>query len=117
MEDKYTKRALQAIQDAQNAAIKNGNPELTDLHLHDALIRESDGMVAQVLTHLGVQIAAYRTAVRRAMENLPQQQGASQVYPNAIFQRILLNAKDEATKMGGTPYSVRRDFETVSYYA
>lgn len=100
MEDKYTKRALQAIQDAQNAAIKNGNPELTDLHLHDALIRETDGMVAQVLTHLGVQIAAYRTAVRRAMENLPQQQGASQVYPNAIFQRILLNAKDEATKMG-----------------
>ena len=34
------------------------------------------------------------------MENLPQEQGASQVYPNAIFQRILLNAKDEATKMG-----------------
>ena len=64
MEDKYTKRALQAIQDAQNAAIKNGNPELTDLHLHDALIRESDGMVAQVLTHLGVQLAARRTAVR-----------------------------------------------------
>lgn len=100
MDEKYTQKALQAIQDAQNAAIKNGNPELTDLHLHDALIRESDGMVAQVLTHLGVQIAAYRTAVRRAMENLPQQQGASQVYPNAIFQRILLKAKDEADKMG-----------------
>lgn len=100
MNEQYTKKALQAIQDAQNAAIKNGNPELTDLHLHDALIRESDGMVAQVLAHLGVQIAAYRTAVRRAMENLPQQQGASQVYPNAIFQRILLKAKDEADKMG-----------------
>lgn len=100
MNEQYTKKALQAIQDAQNAAIKNGNPELTDLHLHDALIRESDGMVAQVLAHLGVQIAAYRTSVRRAMENLPQQQGASQVYPNAIFQRILLKAKDEADKMG-----------------
>ena len=100
MNEQYTKKALQAIQDAQNAAIKNGNPELTDLHLHDALIRESAGMVAQVLAHLGVQIAAYRTAVRRAMENLPQQQGASQVYPNAIFQRILLKAKDEADKMG-----------------
>lgn len=98
----YTQRSLQAIQDAQQAAIKNANPELGDLHLHDALLRDESGMVVQVLRKMGVQIDSYRTAVRRAMENLPSQQGASQVYPNAIFQRILLNAQDEAQKRGDT---------------
>ncbi len=100
MEDKYTQRSLQAIQDAQNAAIKNGNPELTDLHLHDALLRDNEGTIAKVLLQMGTDLTGYRTAVRRAMENLPTQQGQAQVYPNAIFQRILLKAKDEAAAMG-----------------
>ncbi|MDY6085358.1 MAG: ATP-dependent chaperone ClpB [Peptoniphilaceae bacterium] len=99
-QQKYTQRSLQAIQDAQQAAIKNANPELGDLHLHDALLRDESGMVVQVLRKMDVQVENYRMAVRRAMENLPSQQGASQVYPNAIFQRILLNAEDEAKKRG-----------------
>lgn len=96
----YTERSLQAIRDAQNAAIQNAHPELGDLHLHDALLRDRDGMVMQVLQKMGVQTGPYKTAVRRALENLPSQQGASQIYPNAIFQRVLLNAEKEAEKMG-----------------
>lgn len=94
----FTQKSAQVIKDAQNMAIKNGNPELTDLHLHLALIMDSEGFVARVLENMKIDLPAYRVRVKRAVENLPTQAGASQVYPNAVFQRILLNAEDEAKK-------------------
>lgn len=97
---KYTKKSLEAIQDAQNMAIKNCNPELTDLHLHLALITDSEGLIARVLTQMGVDVPAYRVQVKRAVEQLPTQSGASEVYPNAVFRRILLKAEDEAQTLG-----------------
>lgn len=103
---KYTKKSLAVIQDAQNMAIKNGNPELTDLHLHLALITDSEGLVARVLTQMGVDVPAYRVQVKRAVEQLPTQNGASEVYPNAVFRRILLKAEDEAQGLGDSFISV-----------
>ena len=97
---KYTQKSLQMIQDAQNIAIKNGNPEITDLHLHKALVTDSDSLIARVLQEMNVDINQYRMTVDRAVDNLPRQQGASQVYPNAVFQRILLKADDEAKALG-----------------
>ena len=106
MEEKYTQKSLEAIQDAQKAAVKNGNPEVTDLHLHLALIMDSDGLVARALQAMNIDIRQYQTEVRRAVDNLPTQQGQSQVYPNAIFQRVLLKAEDEAKAMGDEYISV-----------
>lgn len=103
---KYTQRSLQMIQDAQNIAIKNGNPEITDLHLHKALVTDSDSLIARVLQEMNVDINQYRTTVEREVDMLPQQQGASQVYPNTIFQRILLKAEDEAKALGDSYISV-----------
>lgn len=103
---KYTQKSLQMIQDAQNIAIKNGNPEITDLHLHKALVTDSDSLIARVLQEMNVDINQYRMTVDRAVDNLPRQQGASQVYPNAVFQRILLKADDEAKALGDSYISV-----------
>lgn len=103
---KYTQKSLQMIQDAQNISIKNGNPEITDLHLHKALVTDSDSLIARVLQEMNVDINQYRMTVDRAVDNLPRQQGASQVYPNAVFQRILLKADDEAKALGDSYISV-----------
>lgn len=103
---KYTQKSLQMIQDAQNIAIKNGNPEITDLHLHKALVTDSESLIARVLQEMNVDINQYRMTVDRAVDNLPRQQGASQVYPNAVFQRILLKADDEAKALGDSYISV-----------
>lgn len=102
----YTQKSMEAIRDAQNIGIKNGNPELTDLHLHYALVQDSDGFVGSVLTRMGVALSAYREAIRAAVDALPTQQGAANIYPNAIFQRILLKAEDEAKRMDDSFISV-----------
>lgn len=106
MQEKFTQKSLEAIQDAQKAAVKNGNPEVTDLHLHLALTMDSDGLVARVLKTMNIDIRLYQTDLSRAVDNLPVQEGQSQVYPNAIFQRVLLKAEDEAKEMGDDYISV-----------
>ncbi|MDY3052648.1 MAG: ATP-dependent chaperone ClpB [Ndongobacter sp.] len=103
---KFTQKSMEAIRNAQNMAIRNGNPELSDLHLHYALIVEADGLVSRVLQQMNADVAAYRVAVKRAVESLPVQSGAAQIYPTAIFQRILLKAEDEAKAMGDSYISV-----------
>ena len=104
--EKFTQKSLEVIQNAQAAAIKNGNPELTDLHLHLALTMDSKGMVDQVLSAMNVPIRPYQVDVERAVDNLPTQEGQAQVYPNAVFQRILLKAEDEAKALGDEYLSV-----------
>ncbi len=110
MEGKYTQKSLEAIQDAQKAAVKNGNPEVTDLHLNLALCMDSDGTVSRVLDAMGVKTREYRVDVKRAVDNLPTQQGQSQVYPNAVFQRVLLRSEDRAKEMGDEYISVEHLF-------
>ena len=46
--NKYTKKSLEAVQNAQNTAMEYGNAELTCTHLADALL-EKDGMCYRIL--------------------------------------------------------------------
>lgn len=104
--NKLTQKATQMIQDAQNMAIKNGNPEITDLHLHLALIQDSDGIVVTALKTAGVDYEAYRQAVLEAVEKLPVAEGQGNVYPSTAFQRIILRAEDYQKQMKDAYISV-----------
>lgn len=105
-QSKWTQKSLEVIQDAQKMAIKNANPEMNDLHLHLALIMDSEGFIPQILYSMGVDVAAYRNEVNAAVNALPRQEGNTQIYPNAVFQRVLLRAEDEMKARGDEYISV-----------
>ena len=50
---KYTEKAVETIESAQNLAIKNGNPDISELHLHYSLIEDSKGLIQRVLKKCG----------------------------------------------------------------
>ena len=94
--DKFTERAIEVIQNAQNIAIKNSNPDLNEKHLAYALLQDSDSLIFRLVNLMGQDGAKVRDSLKHLVEALPQQQGSSSIYPNAIFQRITLKAEDEA---------------------
>ena len=47
--NKFTQKSLEAIQMAQQIAIKNGNPEVSELHLHAALLENGNDLVPKIL--------------------------------------------------------------------
>ncbi len=104
--NKFTQKSIEAIQEAQNIAIKNGNPEVNDIHLHYALVADTEGVIQRVLNKMSININDYTTALTNELDKLPRQDSSSNIYPSTIFQRILLKAEDEAKKMGDSFISV-----------
>ena len=111
--NKFTQKSVQAIQDAQNTAIKLGNPEVTDVHLSYALLSDSDSIVAKTIQKLGSDYKQIVSAFNQKIDSLPKNDSQSSVYPSTAFQRILLKAEDEAKSMGDSFVSVEHIFMSV----
>ena len=111
--NKFTQKSVQAIQDAQNTAIKLGNPEVTDVHLSYALLSDSDSIVAKTIQKLGADYKKVVSAFNQKIDSLPKNDSQSSVYPSTAFQRILLKAEDEAKSMGDSFVSVEHIFMSI----
>lgn len=104
--NKFTKKSLEAIQEAQNIAIKNSNPDVNDIHLQYALVSDIEGVIYKSLLNQNIDVKSYLEDLRKKLESLPTQSSNSNIYPSTIFQRILLKAEDEAKAMGDEYISV-----------
>lgn len=111
--NKFTQKSVQAIQDAQNTAIKLGNPEVTDVHLSFALLSDSDSIVAKTIQKIGADYKKIASAFNQKIDSLPKNDSQSSVYPSTAFQRILLKAEDEAKSMGDSFISVEHIFMSI----
>jgi ATP-dependent Clp protease ATP-binding subunit ClpB len=95
--DKFTIKAQEAIQQANEIASEHGNPEMLPLHLLAALLQDSEGIVVPVLTKLGVNAQALQTQVKERIGKLPKVSGASaQPHLSAAMSKILDQAFKEA---------------------
>lgn len=110
--NKFTQKSTEAINEASQLAIKNANPEVGIIHLAYALVEDSNSFVSQVLANMGL----YKKVLNKMeekLENLPSQSGSANIYPNTIFQRVLLKSEDCAKKMGDSFISTEHIFLTI----
>ncbi|MGJ0847913.1 ATP-dependent chaperone ClpB [Tissierella praeacuta] len=99
--NKFTQKSLEAIQNSQNMAIKNGNPELQEIHIHYGLMMQNDGLIPKVLSYMGENPELITMDVEREVDKLPKQSGSgASLYPSRIYTKILLNSQEEAKKFG-----------------
>ena len=108
--NKFTQKSLEAINNANNIAIKNSNPDVNEIHLNFALIENSDSIVSQVIKTMDIDFNSYREEIKNMMEKLPQVRGGSNIYPTQTFTRILLKSEDEAKAMGDSFVSAEHIF-------
>ncbi|MCU1334264.1 MAG: ATPase domain protein [Candidatus Angelobacter sp.] len=95
--DKFTIKAQEAIQQASEVAGQNGNPEVLPLHLLAAMLQDSEGIVAPVLSKLGVNPTSLLPQVMERIDRLPKVSGASaQPQLSAAMSKLLDQAFKEA---------------------
>ena len=111
--NKFTQKSMEAINDANNIAIKNGNPEVNPTHLNFALVEDSNSIVAQIIKIMGIDYDKYRNEIKNTVENLPKQSGGANIYPNQAFTKILLKSEDEAENMKDSFISVEHIFAAL----
>src|SRR6202522_4087792 len=96
--DKFTVKAQEAVQRANDLASEHGNPELLPLHLLAALLEDKEGMVPPVLEKMGVGPQAVLNDVYRNIENLPKVSGQSaQATMSNAANKLLEQAFKEAS--------------------
>lgn len=98
--NKFTQKAVEAIQNSQNMAIKNGNPELQEIHMHYGLMSLEKGLIPRVLSYMGENGDLISADIEREIDKLPKQSGGGSLYPSRVYTKIILNSEDEAKKFG-----------------
>src|ERR1700742_2111739 len=75
--DKFTVKAQEAVQRANELASEHGNPELQPLHILAALLEDKEGIVPPVLEKIGIGPQAVLSEIYGALEKLPKISGQS----------------------------------------
>jgi ATP-dependent Clp protease ATP-binding subunit ClpB len=95
--DKFTIKAQEAIQQANEIAGQHGNPEMLPQHLLAALLQDQEGIVVPVLAKLGANAATLQSQLLEQIDRLPKVSGAAaQPHLSAAMSQVLDQAFKEA---------------------
>jgi ATP-dependent Clp protease ATP-binding subunit ClpB len=96
--DKFTVKAQEAVQRANELASEHGNPELAPLHLLAALVEDKEGIVTPVLEKIGIGPQAVLSDLYKEIEKLPKVSGSGAQQPamSSQINQVLENSFKEA---------------------
>ena len=110
---KFTQKSLAAIQDANALYNEYGNAEMGQEHLLLALLHQDGGLIAQLMTKMGIDPNNLERQTRQAVEKLPRVSGgrdASRMYVTSDLQKTLNEAEHAAEQMKDDFVSVEHLF-------
>jgi ATP-dependent Clp protease ATP-binding subunit ClpB len=96
--DKFTVKAQEAAQRANDIASEHGNPELLPVHLLAALIEDKEGIVPPILEKLGIGPQVVLNEAYREIDSLPKVsgEGATQASMSKVLNQLFERAFKEA---------------------
>src|SRR5947208_13704458 len=96
--DKFTLKAQEAVQRANQLASEHGNPELPPIHLLGALLEDKEGIVPPVLEKIGIGPQAVLSEIYKELDKLPKVSGeAAQATLSNEVNKLLEQAFKEAS--------------------
>ena len=98
--EKLTTRSREALLAAQGIATENGNPELRNIHLLQALLEQEDSLVAALLKRSDIPPSRIAGKIDSAISALPKVSGGNQrLAASAEFNTALNDAGKKADAM------------------
>ena len=100
--DRYTQKSLEAVKDAQQLAVENGQQQLEQIHLLAALLRQEGGLIPQLLRKMEISVESLEAAARAELNKLPRVSGsreADRFYISAGVDAVFTAAQQQAEAM------------------
>ena len=97
--DKFTIKAQEAVQAAVELAGSRGNPQVTPVHLLQALVAEREGIVRPLLEKIGVDRGQLERVVEAELSSLPKVSGGAQPQPDQELIKVFEAATAESHAM------------------
>ena len=112
--EKFTRKSVTAITDAQNYAKKNGSNQIALEHLALALLTGEDSVAKEILNKTGANSDGLIKELTSSLKTLPVISMAGDgVYVDSKVQDVLNTAEEEAKKDGDAFVSVERIFGLI----
>ena len=109
--EKFTRKSLEAVEGSQRIAMQYNNQEVTSEHLLYSIMTVDDSLVRKLLEKMGIAVSAFSDEAEGLIKNLPHVSGSSDdIYMGNVMGRVLLNAENEAKKMGDEYISIEHLF-------
>jgi ATP-dependent Clp protease ATP-binding subunit ClpC len=102
MFEKFTERARELVQTAQDILVRYQHTQLDTEHLLLAMLEQNEGLAVQVLQKLNVDTHALSHSVEEALARAPKVQYAdsgAQIYITPRIKRVFDLAKEESQRM------------------
>ena len=101
--EKFTKKSLEALQLAQQTAIRYGNMQIEQEHVLYALLTQDGGLTPEILRKLGIDCEKLEKDVLSLIERIPKVSGSGRdpekVYISQNVSNALMCAESEAERM------------------
>ncbi|HEY0703054.1 MAG TPA: ATP-dependent chaperone ClpB [Candidatus Acidoferrales bacterium] len=97
--DKFTVKAQEALQAAQEMGERSGQQQIEPLHVLWALVAQGDGVVPPLLEKLGVSPTQIASEAEKQIARLPKVSGGSQPQFSSATTKVLERAFDEAQRL------------------
>ena len=97
--DKFTVKAQEALQAAQEMGERSGQQQIEPLHVLWALVAQGDGVVPPLLEKLGVSPTLIASEAEKQIGRLPKISGHSQAQFSPATTKVLERAFDEAQRL------------------
>ena len=97
--DKFTVKAQEALQAAQEMSARSGQQQVEPLHLLWALVAQQDGVVPPLLEKLGVSPTSLAGDAEKQTERLPKVSGAAEQFLSRAANEVLEKAFSEAERL------------------
>ncbi len=97
--DRLTNAAQQALADAQSAALAASHPEVTALHVLQALAEDRNGPAASIIQRAGADAARLSQLAKAELSRLPTTSSGAGT-PGRELMELLARAEKERTSLG-----------------
>ncbi|HKL44059.1 MAG TPA: AAA family ATPase [Candidatus Absconditabacterales bacterium] len=98
--EKFTTKAAEAIQSANQLAVQQQNSQIDVLHLFLAMLEQSDGYIPSILLQLEINKEKIRAFLVSETSKLPKLQGDYQMGASSELTRVLTGSEKIMNDMG-----------------
>ncbi len=109
---KFTKKSLDAINEAQSIAIEYSNMNVEQEHLLLSLLRQENGLIPQLITKMGIDASAFESVIEKRVGEIPKVTGSGREAGTVYITRDVDNT---LTTAEATAKGMHDDFVSVEH--
>ena len=106
---KFTQKSMEAVEGCQKLAYEYGNQEIEQEHLLYSLLTLEDSLILKLIERMEIQKEHFLNRAEQALSKRTKVQGG-QVFVGQDLNKVLINAEDEAKRLGDEYVSVEHLF-------